>query len=145
MLVEEIAVKISKILTRWIASATLCAIASYSPSAIAAPKWIPLGVAKGGDRIYVELDSIRSQDNIVWYWALYKYGSPQPDGLAATQTYQSANCKTRQIRVRTGRQLDALGQQIDYFNDGDQGEIIQVRPGEISYLVLRFVCPNIKK
>lgn len=90
------------------------------------------------------LNSIRPQGDFVWYWVLQQYASPQPDGLTTIQSYQSANCKTRQLRIRTERHLDTFGQQINYFNDGDHGELIQVRPGEISYSVLKFVCPNIK-
>jgi hypothetical protein len=72
---------------------------------------------------------------------MHQLANPDPqNGLATIQSYQSANCKNFKYRIRTERQFDVLGQQVDYFTDGDKGELSQASPGLANYSIIKFVC-----
>lgn len=98
-------------------------------------------VAEGaGIALLLKYNSLQRRGNTAWYWVLHRYSNPQPDGLAAIQGYQSANCKTGVYRVRAEQQLDVHNRQIAIFNDGDKGELVQARPGKVDYAVVKFAC-----
>lgn len=116
-------------------------VASVSSKQAVAGEWKPVVVNVKGDRTFVELTSISKNNNIVWYWIMQQMAHPNPqDGLSVIQSYQSADCKSFKYRIRTERQFDALGQQIDYFIDGDRGELMQASPGQADYSIIKFVC-----
>lgn len=54
-----------------------------------------------------------------------QYTHPDHSGIAAVQSYLSADCKSMKYRVRSERQFDAMGQEIAYFNDGDRAPVKQ--------------------
>jgi hypothetical protein len=84
-----------------------------------AEEWIEVKT-KSGINISVDLDSIKSNGDIVWYWQrVFDY--PDLD----QRYFLSANCKTRVVRQRELIIFDSISG-YSHTNFGDEGSLFSI-------------------
>lgn len=109
-------------------------------STLANPSWVLMGYSGTGTRIYVETSTLRRQGSTAWYWTHYYSSGNDENGIASTKTYQSANCRLGQYRVRTIISFDEQGRVLGNINDGNFGELVQASPGSAGEAVMKYAC-----
>lgn len=119
---------------------TFATLTIYPPMASAA--WVELIVADNGNRISVETGTIRRQAHFVWFWTQVKYPSDRGDGATETKVFQSANCRTKQYRMRTVISFDAQGEMVGSEENGDRAPLEPTPPDSVQSAVINYVCGN---
>lgn len=105
------------------------------------PSWLLVGqesAADGGDRYFVDENSVSRTGNWVQYSALDMYGSPDDNGVAASLIQFTSNCQTAQYRVDHVYAIASSGEVV--FSEEPEPQLSQFADGSSGQDILNTVC-----
>lgn len=105
------------------------------------------------DRFFVDASSIQRNGSIVWYWeyrefpeannALLDVKVDQP--LHGAVIRWSADCSNQSQRLRKVNAYTTNRKLIQKFDYGNDGMLLQPKPGSSSHKVMEYVCRSPQK
>jgi hypothetical protein len=125
---------------------TVCFL-SAAPAALAV-EWVNITTNAVGDKFFVDKSSILRKDQIVWFWEYREF--PQPNNAFLEERVNqpvhgvviswSLDCTSKVQRLRQVTAYNKDKKVIQRFNYGDEGSLLQSRPGSSTHKVLSYLC-----
>jgi hypothetical protein len=118
----------------------------HAPLGMAAEAWVEVSVNSVGDRVMVDQNSIRRDDNRVRYWEYRELRRTDSSGLSSSQPvygmmlYRSVNCDDKTSRVQRLVLFNQNRQVIRRVNYEETGGLSQSMLGSTGEAAVRFVC-----
>ena len=120
--------------------AFVLSVALSMTSAPASAEWSFLAEAGGGDKFFIDFDTLR-KGKTARGWVLNNYPKADRFGDMSTKILYEANCpeeKIRELAIATYAQPSGKGPATDTSNQS--GEWLYVPPGSIYDMVLKALC-----
>lgn len=124
----------------------------YSPSVLAAEAWVEVSVGAAGDRVLVDQDSIRQDDNQIEYW---EYRDVQQSRLGSAgvgnqpaygmMIYRSVDCAARTGRMQRLVLFNQNREVIRRVSYEGAGGSLQPITGSNVEASFRYVCEQEQK
>ena len=107
-----------------------------------AQNWGFVVQTKYGDTFYVDVDSIKKHNELVYYWRLIDYIEPTEFGDYSIITKYKVNCvEEKQFRLSSTYYSQPMGKGriTDEFTPN---KLFYPKPNTVAYEVMKFVCDN---
>ena len=121
-------------------------LAAIFPQNIAAENWVEVTKSEDLlDTFYVDTDSLRKADGLVYFWDMADLTTPTPEGIYSELALRKVDCRLRRFeyvsyRVYTGNMASGEVSGFDDFIDQEDVKWEYASPGTIDEALLDFVC-----
>lgn len=128
--------------------AIVLSIISLTPDATGATEWKKITENSTKDSFFIDTESIQRKGNTITYWEYREFPEPNNaflenainEPLHGVVIRWSADCASKTQRLR---RVNAFGKErklLQRFDYGDNGTLMQPRPGSSGYEVLNYAC-----
>jgi|APSaa5957512535_1039671.scaffolds.fasta_scaffold69499_2 hypothetical protein len=105
--------------------------------------WFPIVDSTDGDSYFIDIDTIKSHNNSVFYWRLKDYLRPNNYGALSSATYYEGDCSIYKIRVLSFVFYEKSMGEGDGDQSaplGDNGDWRYPSPSSVDKVLLDYVC-----
>ena len=122
-------------------------LATIFPQNIAAENWVEVTKSKDLETFYVDTDSLRKADGLVYFWDMADLTTPTPEGMYSELTLRKVDCRLRRfeyVSYRVYTENMGSGEVVAFdeedFIDEEDVKWEYASPGTIDEALLDFVC-----
>ena len=104
--------------------------------------WTKITSSQEGDSFYLDVETIKESNGLVYYWSLVDYLKPQNAGFLSAKALYEVNCniprKERQLSISGYSTPMGKGNPID--TDNKEQEWTYSQPNTITEMMIANVC-----
>ena len=101
-------------------------------------------VVEIGNSFYVDVDTIKKHNGLVYYWQLTDYIEPSPYGDYSSITKYKVDCGEEKQIFLSGTYYSQPMGKGRITSEGTTNSIEHPKPNTIRYALMKFACDNAK-
>ncbi len=89
---------------------------------------------------YVDVDSIKKRNNVVYYWRLFDYSEPSPIGVKSSISKFTVDCLSEKITWLSSTYYSQPMGKGKVIKEKTSNKTLFPRPDSVEYTTMKYAC-----